>query len=91
MNLKFKSDSAASVVVFFAIALLMYFYAVDQYEEIKAQKALSKCHEPAFMQAVGHRSNTTWVYGCSDGSMIELPQPLPSAPIGTPDGWAGGR
>jgi hypothetical protein len=52
---------------------------------------ITDCKEPVFLQAVGHQETTGWIYGCSDGSMIELPQPLPSAPIGTPDGWAGGR
>lgn len=79
--------------ILFGVILTLLMIATKAEEEAKKQRTrpIDKCKEPVFLQAVGHANSTTWIYGCSDGSMIELPQPLPSAPIGTPDGWAGGR
>lgn len=79
--------------ILFAVILTPLMIATQAEEQAKKERVspIDKCNEPVFLQAVGHSYSTGWVYGCADGSMIELPQPLPSAPIGNPDGWAGGR
>lgn len=76
-----------AALIIAACALVAVWYWPRNHDD----KKLAGCKDPVFLQAVGHYSRTTWVYGCADGSMIELSESLPSAPIGTPDGWAGGR
>lgn len=87
-NLPWQWGVFIAVVAAFSIWVLNSAEADFQ----KAKKAkITACQDPVFIQAVGHKETTTWVYACADGSMIELGESLPSAPIGTPDGWAGGR
>lgn len=95
MKTAYKELLSMVLIASLVLGLFFAFFSkvIQQGEERQKQELVKakSCKDPVFLQAVGHEYSTGWVYGCADGSMIELPQPLPSAPIGTPDGWAGGR
>jgi hypothetical protein len=88
MRLK-REDYLGTVLllVWFVAVFLVIRWATNRAVTAAEPKTQTHCADPVYLDAVGHADSTGWIYGCADGSMVELPSPLPSAPVGNASAW----